>query len=421
MKSKTLFFIYILLIIIFPNGIGIDIGIDFRIWMFLALVFLFLPFINYNMKNKAFFDATNLAILFFILLSTIRFFIFSGTISGIGMILKFFLYFFLAYFAGKYFIQDEKDLMKFFYVLSAAAIIESLMVFKEFYTGIGTFVNSNFMINPEDSWNNSQKNWNRFGLYRGQASFVHPIYLGCYLFLITLCNMLILIYQRDKVKKLFKYLLTTQIILGVIAGIFSQSRTAILSCILVSVLIFIIDLKNIPMLRLIILLPIIFLVVFLLMYYFYSDYFTTFLYTNFLAENANINWNYRINISVRTFENIFKYPSFFGEKLLYSSELRSFIKNDLTNGILNKFIHAGVFYGLFYIYIYFKALKKSYIYRKDSNWGLILFSIFMYYFVVDNLSGIAVQNEILFYMFLGILFSPFFNNMRKDLNAGKLA
>ncbi|MFX0136856.1 MAG: O-antigen ligase family protein, partial [Candidatus Hodarchaeota archaeon] len=389
MRSKTLFFIYILLIIIFPNGIGIDIGIDFRIWMFLAFIFLFLPFINYNMKNKAFFDSTNLAILFFVLLSTIRFFIFSGTISGIGMILKFFLYFFLAYFAGKYYIQDEKDLMKFFYVLSAAAIIESLMVFKEFYTGIGTFVNSKFMINPEDSWNNSQINWNRFGLYRGQASFVHPIYLGCYLFLITLCNMLILIYQRDKVKKFFKYLLTTQIILGVIAGIFSQSRTAILACILVSVLILIIDLKNIPMLRLIILLPLISLVVFLLMYYFYSDYFTTFLYTNFLADNANINWNYRINISVRTFENIFKYPSFFGEKLLYSSELRSFIKNDLTNGILNKFIHAGVFYGLFYIYMYFKALKKSYIYRKDSNWGLILFSIFMYYFVVDNLSGIA--------------------------------
>ena len=113
-------------------------------------------------------------------------------------------------------------------------------------------------------------------------------------------------------------------------------------------------------------------------------------------------------------EYIFNYSNFLGEGILIHSKLDYFIRNnDLLNGFLNKFLRNGTFYGLLYIYLWFKAFIVSFKFSKYNIWGSILLFLFIYLFIVNNITQLNFQNEIIFYILLGIIFNPC---LRKSIN-----
>ena len=180
MKRVFLLSVYISLVIIFPNGMGIKTVIDLRVWMIFAAVLLLPSFANEIFSKKFQFNQVDLIIIFLVLLSS-----FSSLFSGsnkefIGRIVKGFLYMFLPYFAGRYFIKSRKELKIFFFTLILTSIIVSLIALNEYSAGKSFF--GNFaMINPDALWSNSQVVYQRFGHFRIAASFSQPIYLGVFL------------------------------------------------------------------------------------------------------------------------------------------------------------------------------------------------------------------------------------------------
>jgi len=413
MKPIFLLSVYTVLVIILPNGMGIKTVIDLRVWMIFAAVLLLPSFANNIFKKKIKLSEVDLILISLVLLSSI-FTAFSGSIRQvIGSVIKGSLYILMPYFAGKYFIKSKKNLLVFFYALGLASIIVSLIALGEYFTG-KIFFGDLGMINPDDLWINSQIAYQRFGHMRIAASFVHPIYLGTFLGFITLINILMLIYYRYELNLFKKIIVIVSILLAGFATLISQSRSSVVALSIVLILIFLKNYRNIKgMLYFIIPLAIFFLII----RRYLSNYMTDFYYYGVISNQATFNFFSRINTVVISIKNIFNYPNFFGEGMLVHNQLNYFVhNNDLLNRFLYGFLTYGIFYALLYIYLWFKALKDSYNFSKYNILGSVLLFIFIYLFIINNITMLNFQNEIIFYIFLGIIFNPY---IRKYINYAK--
>ncbi|MCK4395678.1 MAG: hypothetical protein KAW56_02060 [Candidatus Marinimicrobia bacterium] len=410
---KPIFFlsVYTILIIIFPNGMGVKTVIDLRVWMIFAAVLLLPSFAKYIFEKKIKLSKVDLILISFVLLSSINVMISGGSVRQIiGSIIKGSLYILLPYFAGKYFIKSEKKLLVFFYALGFASIIVSLIGLSEYFTG-KVFFGDFGMINPDDMWTNSQMIYQRYGQQRIAASFVQPIFLGIFLGLIVLIDILILIYYKFKLNFFIKIIIIVSVLLSGVAVLLSQSRTAIFALVIASILIL---LKNPGKIKSFVYILILLTINLYLINHYFHDYITDFLYYGIISDKATINYFSRVDLAKMSIKYIFNYSNFLGEGILIHSKLDYFIhNNDLLNGFLNKFLKHGIFYGLLYIYLWFKAFKVSYKFSKYNIWGSILLFILIYLFIVNNITQLTFQNEIIFYILLGIIFNPFLKNQKE--------
>lgn len=404
---------YTILVIIFPNGMGFKTFFDFRVWAIFAIVLLLPKFTKDIIENKIKLDKTDLIFLSLVLLSSISvMFSDTGVKQIIYTIVKSMLYIYLPYYAGKHFIKNEKNLLFIFYSLCFASIVVSLMAFNEYFTGKNFFGNFG-MINPDDLWSNSQTVYQRFEQLRIAASFVQPIYLGTFLDLVILINILILIYYRLEINLVKKIILIVGILLAGVVTLLSQSRTSIVALFIVLILAFLKNYRNIKgLFYSLVLLTTTFLVI----KRYFGYYMSEFYYYGVISDSASSNYFDRILAITESIKYIFSYINFFGEGLLRYSQLNSFYHQDFLNGFLFKFFCNGIIYALLYIYLWYKALKESYKHSKYSIIGSMQLLILIYLFIVHNVTMLNVQNEILLYVFLGIIFNPY---LRKSINYAK--
>ena len=412
MKPIFLLSVYTFLVIIFPNGMGIKTVIDLRIWMIFAAILLLPSFANYIFAKKIKLNKVDLIFLSFVLLSSI-----STALSGsyrqvIGSIIKGSLYILLPYFAGKHFIKNEKNLLVFFYALSLASIIVSLMALREYFTGKAFFGDFG-MIDPDALWTNSQMVYERFGQRRIVASFVQPIYLGTFFELIILINIFIMIYYRFELNLVTKIIVIVGMLLAGIVTLLTQSRTSVIALIIVLTLFFLKNYRKI--ISLFYFLVILTIILFMITRYF-SNYMSDFYYYGVISDSAGTNFFYRIQVMKESITYIFSYINLFGEGLLRYSQLSSFFQQDFLNGFLYKFFSNGIIYALLYIYLWYKALKYSYKFSKYSIMGSMLLFILIYLFIVNNVTMLYGQNVIILHIIFGIIFNPY---LRKSINYAK--
>jgi len=383
--------------------------------MILAIILLFPSFLGL-FAHRIKLDKLDISVLVLIILLSFYAFYGFGIKSGLGSIEKNFLYLFLPYFAGRYFIRNKKDLLKFFHVLGFISIVVSLIVLLEFYLGRGLFDFSGLMINQEDRWISSSLFHERHGLYRAAATFVHPIWLGIFLLMSALINVLILVYGKIVRTSFAKMILITQIGLAAVATMISQSRTAIVSFALVVFFVFLINIKKRKLASTFAILLLASLIIIPVIYFFFNDYLNNFILFNLSSEGySQRNLIARIKIVIGSIEHIFKYVNLFGEASFNHFELRQFVMTqDLTNGFLRMLLLNGLFCTLLYMYIWLKGIKESYKFSKYSIYGSILFFIMIYLFIADNATVLRFQVQIIFFIILGITFNPYLRKRRSS-------
>jgi len=412
MKPIFLLSVYTFLVIIFPNGMGVKTVIDLRVWMIFAAVLLLPSFTKYMFEKKIKFTKVDLIPVSFVLLSSITVLLSDGSVRQIiGSIIKGSLYILLPYFAGRHFIKNEKDLLTFFYVLGFASIIVSLIGLREYFTGKGFYEGFGIMIDPDDLWSNSQMVYQRWGHNRIVASFVQPIFLGTFLGLIILIDIFIIIYYKSKINYFIKIVIFVSALLSGVVILLSQARTAGVALVIVSILML---LKNTGKIKSLVYLLILLTTCLYFINLYFHNYLTDILYYGIISDKATINYFSRVDFVKMSIEYIFNYSNFLGEGILIHSKLDYFIhNNDLLNGFLNKFLKNGIFYGLLYIYLWFKAFKDSFKFSKYNIRGSMLLFIFIYLFIVNNTTMLTFQNEIIFYILLGIIFNPMLKNQKE--------
>lgn len=417
MNTASLLFIYTFLICILPNGIGFHFVIDIRIWMILAVILIFPSFVVQIAKKTKLDRLDSFMLVYILLLSFSIFFVF-GLKSGFGSIEKNFLYIFLPYFAGRYFIRNEKDLLKFFYVLSFTSVVVCFIALLEYNSGKALFDFSRLMINPNEGWISSNMAFERHELYRGAATFVHPIWFGIFLLLVVLINLLILIHKKIIRNIFIKIGLIVQIILAIIITMISQSRTAIVSFILVFILVLATSLKKRQIVHALIFFLLVSLTIIPIIYFFFQDYLHDFVTLNLTSKGyAQGNIIARIKIIVGSLEYMFKYFNLFGEARVKYLDLKQFIATyDLTNGFLRVFLLNGMFCALLYLYFWLKGLKESYKISKYNVYGSILIFVMIYLFIADNATVLRFQVQIIFFIILGITFNPFLKKLRVSID-----
>lgn len=416
MNPATLLCIYAFLICIIPIGVGFHLWIDFTSWIILAIIFLFPSFLRLISK-KGHQDELNVLMMIYIIILAVPSFLMNGIKPGFGIIEKNFLYIFLPFFAGRYYIKNEKDLLRFFYALTLVSIAVSVMVFSEFYSGEKLIHYPEYLlINVDADWANSIMVHSRayfVGASRAVASFLHPIWLGEFLFLVILISMMMFVYRRVGRNKFLMLVIVIQVVFGLIAGLMSQSRTAMLSFIIIIALFMIFGRKsNVKKYLTIIALT---AISFISLFYVFhlEDFFNQFIFHNFQAVYATDNLYGRKDIIIGSFNCIFNYFNFIGEGCYIYLPLRKFLSShDNTNGFLAMFLYNGAVCGFLHIYFWFKGFKESYKLSKHSSYGTILFCLLAYMFIVHNVSVMRYQVLILFYIILGITYNPYVRKLR---------
>ena len=398
--------LYLSIFLTLPNSIGFYYIIEHRSWQFLALVFLVPYAFNLFFHGKIRFDAMDIAVILLIFFGNITIFIWAGNKSGIGSIYKGLLYNFLPYLAGRYFIKNEEDFFTVMKVMTWCAIIVSLLALVEFYTDRGYLEGMPFLIDPE-GWGGSHVYHNIYSSKMVMASFANPIYLGTYLFIITTANIILLL-QKNVYFQLIKvrYIIFQIVLSGVILLICQAGTVAVsFACTLTIYLTLnYFKISKIKLIKYGTTLTIIVLPVFFLYFY---DYFIDFLYQTFILGCGRNSWGGRmlaLNEGIRILGNDMNWYGetnryFFGKWILNNFEL--------SNGFINDLSMKGLFWFSVYVFVWCKAFISSYLLKKNQSLaGVILLYIFLYLFIVNNITQLNFQNAILFYVFAGFAVSP---------------
>ncbi|MCX5829834.1 MAG: hypothetical protein NTV58_17840 [Deltaproteobacteria bacterium] len=425
MKTINSFFVYTFLMIILPNGIGFRSLLDFYLWMILAILLIIPPLLKEVKGNYFNIETFDLVILALVALDVFATFFNQNMRAAVADFIAKSMYFIVPYFAGKYLIKSEKSFLSYVIVLNCAALVVSIMALYEMRTGNPFFQRFSYlMMDPDNLWMNSQMLYERFGSVRVAASFAQPIFLGVFLSLVVLMNFII-IQERLMISKNQKAIIYCVIIFAVIGVVVSQSRTAAICLILTSITYWFDRRQKIGIARLFVFTVPVFASVWLI-YFLLGQAFDDLIFYSIFSPDAPGGLIGRSRNIADSFYMIFSYPNWLGEKIVTKFDYYWFLSNtDLLNGYLNKFLLKGIFCGIVYTYVWFKAIKGSYQLSKDTLVGKILFYSFLYLAVVNWITWVVVQNEILFFVLLGLMVNPFLkhsmNNSGGNLNESKPA
>lgn len=404
MRSIHRLIIFIIIIVFLPKGMGLSGTLTF--WMFFSLFLLFPTFLNLFLMNKIKLDLSNIifiTLLCSIIVSTLM--ATNGRNTGIRSLLPQFIYFFLPFIAGKYFVRTKNDLFRFLYVMNITAIIISLIALSEFVLQKSFYSYFNFlMINEKTLWENSQSIYYRGTIYRSIASFGQGIYLGVFLCLNLIISILLTFFLKIDYFLKRKRFILIQIFISIPAIIVSQSRTAVISLFFVFFLFFLLNLRKIKLSTVLLILLLIFCSITTIAY-FYKNYIDEFLYQNVSGKYSLVNLYGRLDMFSLMYD-IVKYDiTFWGQKTLFAELI--IYTMDITNGFLYQFLLYGILYGVIYIFFWIMVIKEAFKKNHYTKWGYFFFLILIYFFIVDNITTLYFQNEILFFVFAGLSANPF--------------
>ena len=412
MNSVFWISIYVLLIVIIPNGIWVRSAFDLRTWMICSVMLLLPSCITLIRQKKIKMESVDIVLLALIMLVPISESFKANFSQVLGSLLRALLYIYLPYLAGKYLIKDEKQLIMFFCFFALAAIVLSLVAFWENYFHLSFYQELGLFSADDDEWLSGQTLYVRFDQFRVTASFSHPLFLGTFFDLVVLANILILVIYKSLASRFVTILLYVSIVLAAIATLLTQSRTSIVALGIVLVLLF---MQNARKIRLILLVTFVSSLVYFLINYFFSDYLGDFIQRGFSlsSQESTTNFDFRLEMMIQSAVYLFTYLNFFGEGVINNVQLYQFVYNtDLLNGFLYAFLTKGIFYGLLILVVWIKAFKTTYLSRKYDNHARMFLFILIYLFIVNNITMLYGQNEIIFFMFIGIIFSPYLRTQR---------
>lgn len=398
-----LFYLYIIPLILFPNGIGFKYRVDFHLWQITSLLFL-LPGLIFLIQRKLLkLDLINILIILLVILGVPAIFFFEGTFAGLGKFYKGFCYILLPFFAGRYFINGKQQFFKFFNVITILVIIISLLAIFEFLYG-REYLNqlAPLFIDPT-SWDASLGRYTRFGVNRVQVSFVHPVFLGVFIMLISLINLTVLLNKMINPKYIKRKYCIAQILLSPVVLLVTGARTAAIGFILAAISAVILHWNKYSLKRLIMYSVLLLTGGFLILNLFFGQYIEGLFYHNVVSAEA---FDTMISKRLSMIEGI-KYISrninWLGENNREATGEWTLKNYELSNGFLNCLSIYGIFYFITYGFIWIVAIRSSLrINKKNSGIGLILFISFVYMFLVNNISELNFQNLVFFFIFVGL-------------------
>ena len=407
-STKLLFFI--ILVCLFPIGYGFIIPHygSFTLWMLFAVVFFFFTFVNVIYQKKFSLDKTDKIVLALLFLSPIVENYLSRDVKAAFIeMLPLFLVFFLPYYFSKYFIKTGKDLDKVFLGLTLVAILSSLTAIGEYVAQRSFYADfiPSLVMDPNDVYNNSSMVYYRAGSIRVAGSFSQPIFLGEFLLLVALFNVLLLDNDFYRFKgRLFAYF---QVSLALIGSLLSQSRTAIIAFIFCVICYYMVSRKRMKYL-----LGGLFLVLatYIMSVTYFGDISNT-IVTFSLGEEAKLGTlNYRTVIIGRVVSDFLNNINYSGELSSHFRDLIYSNKVDLINGFANKAILDGVLTAIIYLFLWLVIFTRNVRRVKRNSFNRIFFFIFSYLFIIDNVTLITYQCEVIFYILVGLQFNRFVEN-----------
>jgi O-Antigen ligase len=407
MKSLFPFFIFLIGIILFPIGVGIHFFVDIRLWSVLGFVLL-LPLLiqEWNSDNIKM-ERIDLLMFLLILLSAIPQFFLNDT-NPLTLFINRLVYLYFPYLIAKNLIIPDVNFMKLLKIFIIGSILVSFIGLYEYVNETNVFRNALFlMVNPKDDWQNSAIQYSRFEQIRITAGFNHPIYLGTFVIFVLIMSLILLIIRQKQNLQVSTPLIIVQIFLALTVALLSQSRTAIIGLlIIVPAIVLITQNKYLVLLKL----SAIMIIIVLAMFIFFSDYLITFYFNNIVGERADENWVGRGVILDAAFAYVGSFINFFGESIKGHNEVYNYMySTDMLNGFLNSYLFYGLFYCIIYIYVWIASIVKSYKMSKINTLSYIPLFALLYYFIVNNITAITFQNEIIFFILVGLSFNRNFN------------
>lgn len=381
---------------------------DFTLWMLFALVLFLFRFVHETYQKHFSIDRTDMVILALLFLSPIveNYLSIKVKVAFIEM-LPLFLVFFLPYYFSKYFIWTKKHLSNIFLGLSLASIIASITAIGEYVTQENFY--SDFLpflvMDRTNTFNNSWMVFFRAGVIRVAAAFSQPIFLGEFLLLVALINILLLDINFYGYKgRLFAYF---QLFLALIGSLLSQSRTSIIAFIFCVVCYYMVSRKRIKNL-----LAGLFLV--LAIYIVSANYFGNISARIAEFSIGDVNELYTLNsrtvIIGGAVLNFLHNINYAGELSPYFRDFIFSQKIDLINGFANKAILKGLLTAIIYLFLWLMIFARDVRKVKHNSFNRIFLFIFLYLFIIDNVTLITFQCEVIFYILVGLQFNRFVDN-----------
>jgi len=396
--------------LLFPNTVGFHFGIDFRIWQFISVLFL-LPLLVI-LKSKIMFHNIDFIVISLIIISSVSSFFFFGIQSGIGFIIKGSLYYIFPFIVAKHLIENEEQILGLFKVITVCAIMLALIALYEYFTKTGYLENSKLLIDPDEY--GTSRIYERYGdnLIRVMASFGHPIYLGVFMIMVALINASFLINPRKNYLR--PVVLLLQIILAGIAVLISQSRTAAVALIIIIPFYYGIVYKKTSSIKLMLyMLPIGLMTFYLIDNYFY-DYYNQTLNKQVFASNSTNTFEFRLQNLAYGIEIFSKNINWIGENNRYLTGKWLLENKELSNGFVNRMTTFGFLYFIIYVYLWFYSIINFY--KRSANfYFMILTLILIFLFIVNNITELNFQNEILFFIIIGLGFNESLQNKYEQI------
>lgn len=384
--------------------------------MLFSFVFFFFKFVHEAYQKHFALDRTDYVVLALVLLSPIAEHILFYRNFKAATVETFepFILFFLPYYFSKYFIKTRNDFDKIFMGLTLAAILSSVIAIVEYLAERSLYENflTSLVLDPNEAFNNSSLIYYRAGVVRVAGAFSQPIFLGEFLLLVSLINILLIDNNYYEYKlRMFSYL---QILLAILGAVLSQSRTGIMSFALCMFAYLLFSRKR---LSYILIFSVFVLASYLVFTSYFPDTFSTIVFANVKEQGGIENLNGRIAVASATLLSLTGQINYLGE---LSPFYRNFViahNIDLINGILNKALLKGLVIALIYLFLWFKIFARNVQRFKRNSFNKIFLFIFVYLFIVDNITLLTYQNEMFFYILVGLQFNAFATNQENPLFA----
>lgn len=385
-------------IILFPNINFTYFRINFRLWMLLSLVLLVPTIIkNFRLNYR---DKYDYGIIILIVMRAVPF-MFVSLNEGLYELLYGLLCFVAPYFAIKYSLNSTNDLKIFYKFILYTSILVFLIGIAEF-TIQKSFYFEILKINNPDSigYLGIDTGTFRSAYLRVSTNFTHPIYLGVYA-----CFVLILItFQKTIInfRKVNTQITLFIIITGITNVVVSQSRSSAVAFIIV-LLIFSIK-KRLQYFKEYLYFIIFSFIAIITINIFYINIFNDIIYYNVLANDADSNWVYRINVIYDVIPIFINNFNFIGEKAFGNQAVSSFLSNvDLPNGFIKSLMLEGASYVILLLVLWVNLIQKSLKFSYKNSVYNIVYVVLLYYFIVNNITLIKLQNEIILFMHFGLV------------------
>ena len=272
------------------------------------------------------------------------------------------------------------------------------------------------LINPE-SWSSSLHMYTRYGFNRVNASFVHPVFLGVFVMQISLLNLIICNNIDIAYRHIKRVRCVIQIILSPFLIFVTGSRTSVMAFLIASTFLVFMTLYKKRIRRLILNILIFIIIILILFFIFIGEDIKAFIYHSVVEKEATQSIESKHISMIDGIKYLSSNFNWIGENNRQFTGDWTLKNYELSNGFINRFSMYGIFYFVLYVFVWIIGFRNSLkIYKTNTVVGLILFLSLIYLFFVSMVLELDFQNEILFFIFIGLSMNKFFLKDRDYFN-----